>query len=62
MAHGVVHILAGGSIRTVHYGLVLFPSTHRGVPMFPNVWDKLSELCLLLALGACLAHKLLAHL
>lgn len=46
----------------MHCGLALFPSTHRGVPMFLNVWDKLSELCLVLALGACLAHKSLAHL
>lgn len=43
-------------------GLVFsFLSTHRGVPVFLSVQDKLSEL-LLLALGACLTHKLLAHL
>lgn len=43
-------------------GLVLFLSTLGGIPMCLTVQGKLSELLLLLVLGACLAHKLLADL
>lgn len=50
--------------RTANSGLVLFfLPTHRGIPQGVSLGDedKLSEL-MLPALGACLAHKLLAHL
>lgn len=48
--------------RTMNSGLVLFFPNPRGFPIFLSVQDKLSELLLLLALGACLVHKLFAHL
>lgn len=68
MAHGFVQILAcppqplQRPRRTVNSGLVLFLSTLGGIPMCLTVQGKLSELLLLLVLGACLAHKLLADL